>query len=214
MITTRIGDSQRQILDYLKRHGSGTIPALAEALSLSVETVRTHLKALAAEGLTERRGQRRSGPGRPEIVHGLTDAAEALFPNREGQLLQDLVAWLDQEGHQDLVRTFFDQQADRRLAGALERLEGLDADARLEEVARVLSEEGFMAEIERDDQGEKALRLCHCPMRELVEVTRAPCRAELRLVRELLGRRLARVSYIPSGDAACCYALTPEGTHG
>jgi predicted ArsR family transcriptional regulator len=45
-------------------------------------------------------------------------------------------------------------------------------------------------------------------MRQLVEATRAPCRAELGFVKELLGERLTRVSYIPSGDSACCYAFT------
>lgn len=203
---TRIGESQGRIVDHLKRRGSGTIPELAEALDLNVETIRTHVKALGSEGLVERRGRRRSGPGRPEIVYGLTGAADSLFPDREGELLQDLAVWLEERGQTALVRSFFEEQVERRRAAVQERLQDLEGDARLEEVARVLSDEGFMAEVVTDENDRKLLRLCHCPMRKLVEVTRAPCRAELRFIREMLGDRLARVSYIPSGDSSCCYA--------
>lgn len=203
----RIGESQGRILEHLKRRGSGTIPEMAEVLDLSVETIRTHLKSLEREGLVEREGSRRSGPGRPEILYALTDTSEALFPNQEGTLLQNLAVFLQDKGQADLVRDFFDDQVERRYGVVRERLEGLDDEDRIEEVARVLTEEGFMAEVVTDDEGRRLLQLCHCPMRNLVEVTKAPCRSELRFIREMLGQRLVRVSYIPSGDASCCYAL-------
>lgn len=211
MIPTRIGETQGLILQHLKRHGLGTIPEIAEELDLSVETIRTHLRSLGSEGLVERRGRRRSGPGRPEIVYGLTDAAEGLFPNREGKLLQELARFLEDKGESDLVRDFFDEQVQRRRAAVRERVESLGDDDRIEAVARVLSEEGFMAEVVTDDGGRKLLRLCHCPMKNLVEVTKVPCRSELGFVREMLGKRLVRISYIPAGDNACCYALEEAG---
>lgn len=211
MIPTRIGETQGLILRHLKRRGSGTIPEIARELGLSVETIRTHLKSLGSEGLVERQGRRRSGPGRPEILYGLTDASEALFPNREGELLQELATYLEDRGQSDLVRAFFDVQVDRRRAAVRERIDGLGDDDRIEAVAEVLSEEGFMAEVVTDEEGRKLLRLCHCPMKNLVEVTRVPCRSELGFVREMLGKRLVRISYIPAGDSACCYALEEAG---
>lgn len=207
MIPTRIGESQARILEHLKRNGTGTIPEMAETLSLSVETVRTHLRSLGSERLVERRGRRSSGPGRPEIVYGLTDAAEVLFPNQEGKLLKDLAAFLAERGQSPLVHEFFEAQVSRRREAVQQRLADLAPDDRVDEVARVLSEEGFMAEVVTDDDGRKLLRLSHCPLKNLVEVTKAPCRAELAFVREALGARLGRVSYIPSGDSACCYTL-------
>ncbi len=211
MISTRIGKSQGQILEHLKRRGSGTIPEMAGALDLSVETIRTHLKSLGREGLVERRGTRRIGPGRPEIIYVLSETSEALFPNQEGASLQDLATFLQDKGQADLIRDFFDEQVERRRAAVRQRLEGSGEGDRIEEVARVLTEEGFMAEVLTDDEDRKLLRLCHCPMRSLVEVTKTPCRSELRFVREMLGKRLVRTSYIPAGDPSCCYALTEAG---
>lgn len=208
MINKGLGESQHRILEHLKRRGSSTIPAIAADLDLHVETVRTHLRALGSEGLAQRVGSRRSGPGRPEILYGLTDAAEALFPNREGEILHELAAFLENDGARDTVNRFFATRVHRRRTAAMARVEGLEGDERLREVARILTEDGFMAEVQVDDQGRRVLRLPHCPIRQLVGITRAPCREELSLVRDLLGERVTRVSYIPTGDNACCYSLT------
>ena len=85
-------------------------------------------------------------------------------------------------------------------------LADVPAAERLDAVARLLSEEGFLAEVVTDDAG-LHLRLAHCPLRELVEVSRLPCRAELTLVRDLLGSALQRESFIPDGAPSCTYAL-------
>lgn len=207
MINKGLGESQQKILEHLKRRGSSTIPAIAADLDLNVETVRTHLRALGSEGLAQRVGSRRSGPGRPEILYGLTDAAETWFPNRESEVLKELTTYLQTAGEQEVVNEFFADYVGRRRSVAMSRVEGLSGEARLDEVARILTEDGFMAEVQVDDEGKRVLRLSHCPLRQLVDVTRAPCRAELSFVRDLLGERLARVSYIPTGDSACCYAL-------
>ena len=203
-----VGESQRRILEHLKRRGSSTIPVIAADLGLNVETVRTHLRSLGSDGFVARSGRRRSGRGRPEIVHDLTEAGEELFPNRESDVLHDLTRYLEDRGQRRVIVDFFEERVERRRAAALARVEGLEGDDRLDEVARILSEEGFMAEVRTDREGRRVLRLCHCPMRGLVEVTKAPCRTELGFVRELLGERLARISYIPSGDAACSYAIS------
>ncbi|MEZ4585408.1 MAG: helix-turn-helix domain-containing protein [Gemmatimonadales bacterium] len=211
MSATRLGESQRRILEHLKRRGTGTTPEIAKALALSVETVRTHLRALGSEGLVARLGRRRRGPGRPEILYGLTEASQGLFPNEEGKVLRDLATFLETKGQPALVRAFFDDFVDRRRAAVQRRLAGLAGDRRLEEVARVLTEDGFMAEVATDDEGRRLLRLCHCPLRTLVGATKAPCRSELRFIREMLGKDLDRVSYIPAGGPSCTYAIAPRG---
>lgn len=199
-----LGDSRQRLLNSLKRSGAGTIPALAVEADLNVETVRHHLRALSAQGLVERRGTKRTGTGRPEVVYGLTKEAETLFPRREGEILRALVVHLKETGNESVLRTFFDAYIGERRAEALARVEHLEGRARVEEAARILSELGFMA-LAQDDAGAAGLRLCHCPLREVVDVTTIPCRAELGFIRELMGERLTRLSYIPAGAAACTY---------
>ena len=52
---------------------------------------------------------------------------------------------------------------------------------------------------------EPTLRICHCPIRDLVDVTQAPCRSEQALIAELLGEPLERIEYLPEGRASCLY---------
>lgn len=206
--TARLEGTPGRILERLKRSGEASIPDLARSFGLSPETVRAHVKALAEDAWVEESGSRSEGRGRPERLWALSPAAERLFPRREGEVLQGFAAYLREVGREDLLVAFLDRFAGERRAAALTRLKGLEGRSRLDEVARVLSDEGYMAEIvDGPDGGGTRLRLCHCPVRELVEVTRAPCRAEVAFVRELVGDSLARVEYIPDGGAACAYAV-------
>jgi predicted ArsR family transcriptional regulator len=204
-----LGESQRSILDALKRRGRTTIPRLAAELRLNIETVRDHLKTLAGHGLVRREGSLRTGPGRPEIVYVLTPEAETLFPRREGEILQELVAYLKETGNERILREFFDRRIGSRRAEALARVAHLEGPERLQEVARIFSELGFMAVVEEPVEAPE-LRLCHCPLRELVDVTKIPCLAEIGFLAELLGERLTRVSYIPAGGACCSYRIGSE----
>ena len=199
-----LGESQRSIVEALKREGSRTVPELARALSLNVETLRAHLRALEGHGLVRRESQRTRGRGRPEIVYGLTAEAESLFPRREGEVLQGLARHLAASGQEEVLREYFEAYIGARREVALARVAGLAGRERLTVAAEVLTELGFMAEVV-DAEGGARLRLSHCPLRGLVEVTRIPCGVEGAFVRELLGEELTRVSYIPAGDRACAY---------
>lgn len=202
-----LGTSQRRALELLKREGEQSVKELAARLELAAETVRGHMNALAGHGLVRRAGSRRDGPGRPEILYGLTDEAEDLFPHEEGRLLRELTSFLTEEGHEEALEAFFEARVARQREKARSRIEGLSGRERLEEVAAILTEEGFMAEVvEPDDEGPR-LRLCHCPLKDMVSVSRLPCRAEVAWIREMVGEDLARRSWMPEGDRTCSYAV-------
>ncbi|HMA40111.1 MAG TPA: hypothetical protein VKP10_08550 [Gemmatimonadales bacterium] len=201
-----LGETQRALLVALKRRGVATLAELSRGARVAAGTVREHLHALASRGLVERCGARRRtrGRGRPEVLFGLSPAADALFPRQEGELLKGLVRFLDARGRGSDVEEFLRERIAGERDAALARVRDLTGPARLAEAARILTESGFMAEVVRGPDGE-TLRLCHCPIRELVAATRAPCRLEIAFAEELVGRRLARTAYIPDGDTACGY---------
>ncbi len=201
-----LGESQRTILELLLRSGTASLADLEASLELATETLRDHLKALAAKGLVERAGVRREGPGRPHVLYRLSDSGVGLFPRREGELLRELATFLQGSGNTPLLEAFFEARVQRKREVLLRRVTDLEGLDRIEEVARALSEEGFMAEIESTPLGPR-LRLCHCPLREIVAVSHLPCRAEMTLVRELLGKALHRVSFMPEGDSSCTYSI-------
>lgn len=203
---TGFGESQSRLLREVKRLGEATLAELEEEIGLARESLRDHCRTLEAQGLVERAGVRRAGAGRPQVVYRLTERGEELFPRREGELLGELVRFLDENDREELLERFFAQRRERRRPALRQRVAGLSGDALLREVAALLSEEGYLAE-PVGEGGDARLRLCHCPLRDLVAVSRLPCRAEMALVEELLGASLTRESFMPHGDSSCTYRL-------
>jgi predicted ArsR family transcriptional regulator len=202
-----LGDSQRVLLGLLKRRGPTTILELEAAVGLARESVRDHLQSLVAAGFVERAGLRRAGPGRPAAVYRLSDRGERLFPQREPELLREMAVFILAERREDVLERFLAARAAGKRERLGERLAGLTGLERAEALAAILDEEGFLAEIEPTAEGRCLLRLCHCPLRELVAVTRLPCRSELQLVRDLLGLELRRESFMPDGASSCTYSF-------
>ncbi len=201
-----LGESQRALLFGLKRLGEASLAELGAA-GLARETVRDHLRSLQAVGLVERAGVRREGRGRPQVLYRLTDRGEELFPQREGELLGELAGFLLADDRREILESFFAERNRSNRERLVRRLDGLAGRERIAELAGAMTEEGFLAEVADGSGGGPRLRLCHCPWRHLVEVSRLPCRAELKLVAELLGRDLKRESFMPDGDATCTYSL-------
>jgi len=199
-----LGDTQQAVLLVLKRLGNATRSQVAREVPFAPATLREHLQSLVASGLVQRQGSRHGKPGRPEVVYALTDRGDALFPNRSPQVLRELIGHLTERGYTRVLRRFFESRVAARRDAALARVDGLSGSARVQEVARILSEEGFMAQVGTSAR-EPTLRLCHCPIRDVVSITRTPCQFEQQLLEELLGRQLHRLDYIPDGDASCSY---------
>jgi len=201
-----IGESQRRLLEVMKRAGECTLAELEASFEISRETLRIHLKSLAAQGLVERSGVQRTGPGRPHVLYRLSAEGEALFPRREGAVLRELATYLLEQGRRDLLEAFFAARLARKRREAEGRVAGLEGRARLERIAEILSEEGYVAEVS-DAEGGPRLRLCHCPLQELVAVSDLPCRFELALIEGLTGTRPAREAFMPEGGHACVYSI-------
>lgn len=199
-----LGDTQQAVLLTLKRLGAATQAQVAQEVPFAPATLREHLQSLVARGLVKRQGSRRAKPGRPQVVYALTDRGNALFPNRAPQVLRELIVYLTERGYTRVLRRFFEDRVAARRPAALARVNGLSGSARVREVARILSEEGFMALVGTTSR-EPTLRLCHCPIRDVVAITPMPCQVEQQLIAELLDRPLHRVEYLPDGDASCSY---------
>lgn len=202
-----IGESQRRLLELVKRAGECTLAELEAGFELSRETLRIHLKSLAAQGLVERSGVQRTGPGRPHVLYRLTAAGEALFPRREGAMLRELATFLLERGRRDLLEEFFEARLARKRREVEGSVTGLEGRERLQRIAEILSEDGFVAEVTDSKVGPR-LRLCHCPIQDLVTVSDLPCRFELALIEGLLGGRLDREAFMPEGSHACVYSIS------
>ena len=204
--------TRRALLIALRKGGEARAEELAAQLDITVSAVRQHLQSLAAADLVAHR-EERAGPGRPRHVYRLGAAAEALFPRSYGELTVELLDYIGDEDP-ELVARAFERRRRARVERVRERLEGLAFDARVAEVARVLDEDGYLAEAERlpgDPDGDGAgWRIVehNCAILAVAQRYGHACGAEIAFLREVLpDADVTRVSHILTGATACTYEV-------
>lgn len=194
------------ILLELKRAQPVTAKELAEKLGVSPNAVRHHLKELEAERLIVY-GREQRGVGAPTFAYRLSADGDSLFPRRYEETLTELLANVaEKAGRRAAVEMFEEHYA--ALARTLSaELGGVPPAQRLDAVARVMSEAGYMAEW---DEVEGAFRLSehNCAIRAVAERFPEVCAAEAKFLRDVLGADVERRAYIVTGCNACEYAIT------
>jgi predicted ArsR family transcriptional regulator len=202
---------RRSILVHIRQAGPSSPDTLASALGASRTGILQQLHALEAAGLVSHAAEKH-GVGRPRHVYDVTADAQGLFPTDYGGFASGLVKAIEAVGGDDLVEQVF--AARRRQIGDRVRrrmAERLPDDATLTERVQALAvlqdEAGYIAEAIVDADGTVRLREHNCAIDKIARRTTAPCDAELALFREILGDGVVRETHIASGDRCCTYRV-------
>lgn len=191
------------VLVELKRARRLTVKGLAERLGVSVNAARHHVKELEAEGLVAYEREHR-GVGAPAHAYALTADGEALFPRRyEATLTALLDQMIERGGRVAAVSMLESRFADlsRRMCA---ELSGRPPSERLEALGRVLSEEGYMAEV-AEHEGVITLTEHNCAIPAVAKRFPEICAAEARLLAEVLGAEVHRREHMLAGCSTCEY---------
>ncbi len=203
--------TRRAIVKILKTQGPLDSAQLADQLELTAMAVRQHLYALQNEGHVE--AEERPVPiGRPAKHWRLTREADQLFPEAYAELNVSLIQALrDTFGEEGLGQVLVSRCAQQRQDYAKRIRGSAPLDKKLKELARVRTEEGYMAEVRREKDGSYLLVENHCPICAAANACQGFCSTELDLFRSVLGRGVAveRVEHIVAGDRRCAYRITP-----
>lgn len=196
------------LLTQLKRSQPLTARQLAVGLGISLNAVRHHLKELEAEGLIRYQREHR-GVGAPVFTYRLSAAGEELFPRRYGEALAAmLTAAVERDGREAAVGmlvSYFGLLATRMKA----ELRGVPEEERLSALARLLSDEGYMAEARIEAHGGSAgvLSEHNCPIPAIAQRFPEVCAAEASYLADVLGAEVERTGHILSGCPACEYRV-------
>jgi len=202
--------TRRTLLDVLKHGGARKAADLSRDLGVSAMAVRQHLYALQEEGLVGFTEQARPR-GRPIKLWHLTEAADRYFPDAHAELtvglLHSMRAAFGEAGLNRLLSVRGREQAD----GYAERMDGnRGLRARLDALAAIRTEEGYMAEVQEDPDGGFLLIENHCPICRAAAACTGLCAAELLVFRAVLGPEVSieRSEHILAGARRCAYRVT------
>ncbi len=165
-----IGDqlqpTRRKIVLALKQRGGLTAAELADMLGITSMGVRRHLTTLERDKLVRYELVQR-GKGRPSYVYRLSPQAENLFPKNYAQLANELLGYLANEEGEDTVIKLFERRAQRRINGAQAQMDGKPLAERVATLARLLTNEGYLAEYEQEDERTFWLREHNCAVHDV-----------------------------------------------
>jgi len=201
--------TRRAITKLLKTEGPIDSAQLAQKLGLTAMAIRQHLYALQREGLVA--SEERPVPiGRPAKFWRLTPEADHLFPEAYAELSVALIDSVkDAFGDEGLERVLTSRCARQRVDYG-RRIKPQDSlDRKLAELAKVRTEEGYMAEVRREDDGSFLLVENHCPICAAANACQGFCSTELDLFRSVLGSGVTveRAEHIIKGDSRCVYRV-------
>jgi len=204
--------TRRAITKLLKTEGPIDSAQLAERLGLTAMAVRQHLYALQREGMVA--AEERPVPiGRPAKYWRLTREADHLFPEAYAELSVALIDSVkDAFGPEGLERVLTSRCARQRMDYGKRIRPGDSVAKKLAELAKVRSEEGYMAEVKRDADGSYLLVENHCPICAAANACQGFCATELDLFRSVLGPEVSieRAEHIIGGDQRCVYRVKSQ----
>lgn len=204
-----MGETRDAMLTTLKKRGEARADELAAALGLTVSAVRQHLNVLAGDGLITHR-ELKGGPGRPKHLYRLTPAAEGLFPKTYGELTNELLDYVAAESPA-MVEKLFDRRRERRIAEATGRLAGKPFEGKVRELARILDEDGYLADYELRADGTFAIVEHNCAILSVALRYGNACSSELEFIRTVLPEAtVERVSHMVAGAHHCGYEVRPR----
>ena len=201
--------TRRAIIDLLKQQGGMDVMALSSQFSLSGMAIRQHLNDLKEEGLVTNKEESRP-MGRPTKLWILTPAADRFFPSGYSDLSVSLI--------HSMKEAFGNEGLDKLLAVRNKNMQeqylqhlGDTADVRvkLEKLAEIRTNEGYMAEVKEQDDGSLLFIEKHCPICEAAAVCTGLCKNELHLFKTVLGNNvhIERGEYILAGGRNCVYTV-------
>jgi predicted ArsR family transcriptional regulator len=201
-------ETRQHIIEFLKEKGQATVDELAHVVDLTPMAVRYHLKVLQADSLIEASTIRhQDGPGRPQQVYKLTDAADEFFPEDyhglTTYLLDELSLRLGPQG----VDEVFHGLANRLASEAPPPRPNQTFEERLTEVIEFLSTKGFTVCWEADGD-DYLIHAYSCPYRQVVKDHQGVCQLDKHVIGSMLNAFPTRIACLTTGDHHCTYRIS------
>ncbi|MCP3774975.1 transcriptional regulator [Paenibacillus sp. MZ04-78.2] len=198
--------TRRALLNLLKKRGKISVQEAAEQLGISGVAVRRHIHELQKDQYVQTNIQRQSA-GRPTYLYSLTEKAGALFANGYDALVTDLIDEVKDKFGVNQVSRLFDRRKEKWLQKHEDSFQGLDLEKRVERLARLQEQEGYMVKVEKRGDGTFVFEEANCPIYQVAVRYRQACQCELSLFQALLAVPVVRTECMAEGGRKCQYRI-------
>jgi DeoR family transcriptional regulator, suf operon transcriptional repressor len=199
--------TREKILRTLLSQPESSINDLAKAVGINGISIRHHLTILESENLIFST-EERHGVGRPRLIYSLTKQGAEQFPTSYLRLTRRLISALKHSLREEQLKDIF-QLLGEQLAEKYDDGHKQDSfGARLDFVKQVLSNEGFIIELEEFEKIFQ-LRFLSCPYYNVGLEHPEVCIIDHALIASFFPEPVTIKACILKGDPHCLYEIRP-----
>ncbi len=203
----QLQETRKKILELLKINGPMSADELARQLKISSMGIRQHLKALESDQLVQYLVKKR-GVGRPGYFYLLTPAGDELFPRSYSQMANSILEAIDSLDGAEGLERIFKKRTEQLEAQYKTRMSEKTFAERVAELAKIRTEEGYMADWEQLNESTFLLREHNCSICQVASQCPQACTFELKLFQRVFSdAKVTRQDHMMQGDQKCTYLI-------
>lgn len=199
---------KREVLRLLKQSPDLSLAEVAKGLGVSKVAALKHLAALEGQQLVER-SYKATGVGRPRAHFRLSGRSSRLFPEAYTHMSMCALSFIEERLGHDAVVELLQQRAHEVEDAGGPRFGARELRARVEELARLRTEGGYMAEVGGRRRGSVEMLEHNCPILSIASRYPEACEVERSMFERLLRARVEVAHRVVAGDAVCRFVVRP-----
>lgn len=195
------------VLKMLLNHQRCTVNELAELVNINPISVRHHIAKLEAENLVTSE-EERHGVGRPRRVYLLTEQGMERFPSRYLTLSKYMLDKIKDTLPKNAVEQLFKDMGSGMVDDFTEKdLEELGLDERVELARQLLTDQGFIIEVNKDGEHYE-IKEISCPYSHIGKEHPEVCMVDETMIETMLTSPVKKTHCILDGDQYCAYQVS------
>lgn len=209
MNTSLQSSSKEAILQYLLKETKAFAQDIAEAMNISPQAVRRHLKDLQEQGLIEY-DLVKVKTGRPQYLYSLSRQGRDRFPQNYGEFAVSFLDTLTETVGESEVRKVLQKQWEKKAQNYLRLMTGESLEEKIRQLVAMRKEEGYMAELFIVDNHPPQFFISehNCAISEVAESYPQVCSHELEMFSSLFPEcEVERTNWIHQGEHRCGYLI-------
>lgn len=199
-----------KLLILLKKHGPMQASEAGEHLGTTGEAARQQFTKLARDGMVEAHSECR-GVGRPVQRWHLTALGNKRFPDSHAELTVKILTTIRRELGEDAISRIITARENEARRDYFDKLrDAKTLEERIIRLVAIRTEEGYMAQWEKEPEGSWLIIENHCPICSAARMCQGFCRAELELFQTVLDANVERVEYLLTDSRRCVYRVVQQ----
>lgn len=199
-----------KLLILLKKHGPMQASEAGKHLGTTGEAARQQFTKLARDGMVEAHSECR-GVGRPVQRWHLTALGNKRFPDCHAELTVKILTTIRRELGEDAISKIITARENEARRDYFDKLQGAETlEERIIRLVAIRTEEGYMAQWEKEPEGSWLIIENHCPICSAARMCQGFCRAELELFQTVLNANVERVEYLLTDSRRCVYRVIQQ----